>query len=374
MVCEKPRVLGSLLAGSIVAVVSYSLLSLLGVAMAMTLYGEDFSWTAQQLGTAAGIWTFVSLILSMFLGGWVSTRFTTGEFRYEAILYGIVVWGVSSMILIPLASFGVGGSVGSVLASRGIAKFQSEMEPLIANAQQQFADKSERAENLLASFSRRLSKANDEESSSNQSSSSDSESSNKSSSRQEETSTTDKAVADNSSSDNTSTASSESNGSRSDSNESRQVARRDNSSNENSNSKEVKTKLMAASWYAFGGTLFSVLAAVFGAVVGPTLNVTHHKVPVRTVCRSSLGPSLRFRSNVGDFHPFYAAIVPFYAAHRRVISDLIFVYAPAANCGGGARASDLIDVLVMPLLSRFIDGQIPEKLRTSGCHVHRRAP
>jgi hypothetical protein len=269
---------GALLAGSIVAVVSYSLLSLLGVAMAMTFYGEDFSWTAQQLGTAAGIWTFLSLILSMFLGGWVSTRFTTGEFHYEAILYGIVVWGVSSMILIPLASFGVGGSVGSVLASRGVAKFQSEMEPLIANAQQQFADKSERAENLLASFSRRLSKATDEESSSNQSSSSDSESSNKSSSRQEETSATDKNRGDN-----TSTASSESNGSRADSNESRQVARRDNSSNENSNSKEVKTKLMAASWYAFGGTLFSVLAAVFGAVVGPTLTVTHHKVPVRTV-------------------------------------------------------------------------------------------
>ena len=101
---------------------------LLGVAIAVSLSDR---LTAEQLGTAAGIWTFVTLILAMFLGGWVSTRFTVGEFRNEAILYGIIVWGVSSLVLIPLSTLGIGASVGTVLASHGIAKIKNDTVPLI---------------------------------------------------------------------------------------------------------------------------------------------------------------------------------------------------------------------------------------------------
>jgi len=63
---------------------------------------------AEQLGTAASLWTYVTLLLAMFFGGWISTRFTVGEFRNEAILYGLIVWGVTSCVLIPLSLVGIG--------------------------------------------------------------------------------------------------------------------------------------------------------------------------------------------------------------------------------------------------------------------------
>ena len=130
---------GALLAGAVVAIALYSLLSLFGVALGVTVSDR---FTAEQLGTAATIWTFVTLLLAMFIGGWVSTRATAGEFRNEAMLYGVIVWGVTSLVLIPLSVVGIGTSVGTVLASQGIAKVKSETVPVVVMLSARSAGKS----------------------------------------------------------------------------------------------------------------------------------------------------------------------------------------------------------------------------------------
>jgi hypothetical protein len=64
------------------------------------------------LGTGAGIWGGVSLLLALFLGGWVSTRIgaifdgTTGFFE------GALVWVVSVLMMLYFASSGIGMLAG----------------------------------------------------------------------------------------------------------------------------------------------------------------------------------------------------------------------------------------------------------------------
>jgi hypothetical protein len=95
---------GALLAGAAVGVAIYTVLALLGVAVGLTTAdGSDL----RDVGTAAGIWAFVSLVIAMFFAGWVTTMCTVGETRTEAVLYGVVVWAVTATLLMWMAAEGV---------------------------------------------------------------------------------------------------------------------------------------------------------------------------------------------------------------------------------------------------------------------------
>ena len=95
---------GAILAGAAVAVAVYFLLTLLGVAVGLSVAGEVQSRT---LGTGAAIWAFVALVIALFFGGWVATQCTVGENRTEAVLYGIIVWALTSTLLFWMAATGI---------------------------------------------------------------------------------------------------------------------------------------------------------------------------------------------------------------------------------------------------------------------------
>jgi hypothetical protein len=67
---------------------------------------------AATLGTGAGIWGGLSLLIALFLGGWVSTRIgaifdgTTGFFE------GALVWVVSVLLILYFAASGIGMLAG----------------------------------------------------------------------------------------------------------------------------------------------------------------------------------------------------------------------------------------------------------------------
>lgn len=98
---------GGVWAGVLVAMGLLMLLAALGVAIGITAVDPQ-STEAQTLGTGAGIYTAVSLLLSLFIGGMVSTRVgaifdsTTGFFE------GVLVWVVSVVLMTYLASTGIG--------------------------------------------------------------------------------------------------------------------------------------------------------------------------------------------------------------------------------------------------------------------------
>ncbi len=288
--CKSRVSWGALMAGTVVAIVAYSLMTLLGIALAFNI--SDGA-TAKELATFAGVWSYITLILAMFLGGYISTLYTVGEFRYEAFLYGVVVWGVA-LASFDSARFSRHWNPASARSWHriGLAKMTSVTEPLIVGAQEKFSNMGRRGEDLVADLGRRLSNAAKEKTSSDQSnsdsnsSSSDNQSSIKSSSDKSNSDPQETSSASNNSTDNntagTSGSSSTTNTSTSSSSDvSQQDTRQDNSSDDRTISKETRSKLTAGAWYAFGGTLISVLAAVFGASIGPTFHVKHYKIPVR---------------------------------------------------------------------------------------------
>ncbi len=108
---------GAILAGAAVAMAIYALLMALGVAVGMSV-SDDVN--ARSLGTGAGVWGFISLLIALFAGGWVTTQVTVGESRTEAILYGVVLWGTTSVLLLWLTVNGIRAGVDTAAASRNM--------------------------------------------------------------------------------------------------------------------------------------------------------------------------------------------------------------------------------------------------------------
>jgi len=63
-----------------------------------------------DLGAGAALWSILTLLLAMFLGGWATSRLAVGETKLEAILYGVILWGVLFIGMFWL--FGVGVRIG----------------------------------------------------------------------------------------------------------------------------------------------------------------------------------------------------------------------------------------------------------------------
>ena len=104
---------GAILAGAAVALAIYGLLMSLGVAVGMSV-SDDVD--RSTLGTSSGVWGFISLLVALFAGGWVTTQVTTGESRTEAILYGVVLWATTSVLLIWIAASGARAGIDAARA------------------------------------------------------------------------------------------------------------------------------------------------------------------------------------------------------------------------------------------------------------------
>ena len=102
---------GGVFGGVLVALGFLLLMTALGLAVGISAAQPGES-DAGTLGTGAGIWGGVSLLLALSLGGWVSTRIgaifdgTTGFFE------GALVWVVSVLMMLYFASSGIGMLAG----------------------------------------------------------------------------------------------------------------------------------------------------------------------------------------------------------------------------------------------------------------------
>src|SRR5918992_3526478 len=97
---------GGVFGGVLVAIGFLLLMTALGVAVGISA-AQPGETEAQTLGTGAGLWAAISLLLALFIGGWVATRIgaifdgTTGFFE------GALVWVVSVLLMLYFASTGI---------------------------------------------------------------------------------------------------------------------------------------------------------------------------------------------------------------------------------------------------------------------------
>jgi hypothetical protein len=95
---------GAIFAGAVTALAVYLLFSTLGVAVGFSV---SDSVGDRELGIGATIWAIAAMLISLFLGGWVSSQCSVGENRQEAVVYGIIVWGVMFAMLLWLMAGGI---------------------------------------------------------------------------------------------------------------------------------------------------------------------------------------------------------------------------------------------------------------------------
>ncbi|HEX8198860.1 MAG TPA: hypothetical protein VF590_00090 [Isosphaeraceae bacterium] len=105
---------GAIAAGAMVALAVFVLLTLLGVALGIEVVVRG---ATENFGAGAAIYSIVTLMLAMFFGGWATSRLAVGESKLEAVLYGVILWGLLFAGLLWLVSSGVRTGFSAVVGT-----------------------------------------------------------------------------------------------------------------------------------------------------------------------------------------------------------------------------------------------------------------
>lgn len=112
---------GPILAGLVVAIASQLVLSGIGAAIGLTGLANSGAprSNADNVGVAVGIWSIISLLISLFLGGWITARACGPMNRSTALLNGAILWATTLAVSAWLLSSGVSGAFGVVASNAG---------------------------------------------------------------------------------------------------------------------------------------------------------------------------------------------------------------------------------------------------------------
>lgn len=106
---------GAIMGGSLIALATYLVLGLFfaGVGLSLTEAGVR-AGTAMWVAVVANV---ISLVIALFIGGWVTTQLTAGETRQEAWIHGVLTWGVVTAAAIFMVTQGLTGGYNALLGA-----------------------------------------------------------------------------------------------------------------------------------------------------------------------------------------------------------------------------------------------------------------
>jgi hypothetical protein len=140
---------GPIISGLVIAIGAQLVLSALGAAIGLSNIANSGAprTIAGDVGTGVGIWSIISLLISLGVGGWVTARACGPMNRNTALLNGAILWATTLTIGSWLLASGVAGTFGVVAANAGEALNQ---------AQQSGVNVPDRAPNISAQDTRNL--------------------------------------------------------------------------------------------------------------------------------------------------------------------------------------------------------------------------
>jgi hypothetical protein len=109
---------GGIFGGVLVAIGLLLLLAALGVAVGISA-AQPGETEASTLGTGAGIWAGLSLLLALFVGGMVATRIGAISDGATGFFEGALVWVVSILLMVYFAGSGVSMLAGGAFQMVG---------------------------------------------------------------------------------------------------------------------------------------------------------------------------------------------------------------------------------------------------------------
>lgn len=114
---------GPIISGVIFALATQLILSsLFGAIGASTIAGSGAPRTiTPDVAANVGIWSTIALLVSLFVGGWVTTRACGPMNRNTALLNGAILWATTLAVSSWLLASGVWGAFGIVVPSVMVA-------------------------------------------------------------------------------------------------------------------------------------------------------------------------------------------------------------------------------------------------------------
>jgi multidrug efflux pump subunit AcrB len=116
---------GAVVAGAVIAMACYMVLTLLFAAIGVSLTETGIRDNALGVGVIVAM--VGSLIVSLFLGGWVAAQLTAGENQREAAIYGLLTWAVYMGVALWFVGSGV--RTGYFAAVGGAMTVQNQANP-----------------------------------------------------------------------------------------------------------------------------------------------------------------------------------------------------------------------------------------------------
>jgi hypothetical protein len=112
---------GPIFAGLVVALSTQLILGGLGAAIGSTNIAGSAAPRSNldNVGTAVGIWSIISLFVSLLVGGWVTARACGPINRNTALLNGAILWATTLAISAWLLASGVSGAFGLLASNAG---------------------------------------------------------------------------------------------------------------------------------------------------------------------------------------------------------------------------------------------------------------
>jgi hypothetical protein len=119
---------GPIFSGLVIAIGTQLVLSALGAAIGLSNIANSGAprSIAGSVGTGVGIWSIISLLISLGVGGWVTARACGPMNRSTALLNGAILWATTLTIGSWLLANGVAGTFGVVAANAGAAINQAQ--------------------------------------------------------------------------------------------------------------------------------------------------------------------------------------------------------------------------------------------------------
>lgn len=111
---------GPILAGIVIAIGTQLVLSALGIAVGGSIgAGGPPGTDAGEIGLGIGIWSIISLLISLFVGSWVMASTCGPMNKKTAMLNGAILWATTLAVSSWLLASGVSGMFGVIAANTG---------------------------------------------------------------------------------------------------------------------------------------------------------------------------------------------------------------------------------------------------------------
>jgi ElaB/YqjD/DUF883 family membrane-anchored ribosome-binding protein len=133
---------GAIIGGTIIALVTQITLSLLGIGIGASTIHVQSGQTGSGLGSGSAIWLVLTILISLFAGGYVAGRLAGFPAKQEGMLHGLITFGLVTLLSLYFLTTalgaiigGAGAALGSILnvTGQGIAS----AAPKVADAAQQ---------------------------------------------------------------------------------------------------------------------------------------------------------------------------------------------------------------------------------------------